>query len=336
MDERTRFRFSRRAVVLAGSAALLAILSAVGGAWYRSLSAHADPDYRPRVARAVFGPPAPLVFFDEGHRNVHKIAKTYAPFARLLGADGLRVRPLREPFSAASLAPARLLVIVNAKGPEGRDPESAFTPAEIDAIDAWVGRGGSLLLVADHTPFGAAAAPLARRFGVEMFDGEVFDETHSELGSGDRAQLVFDAAGDLLGDHPILSGRTTEERVERVVTFTGQALRAPKDATRLLRLPASAQDLPVLSIEMRESLFDWDRVTTFGEPVPTRGDCQALALVHGKGRVVVTGEAAFLTAQVRKGRAFGMARPYEGNQTFVLNTVRWLGGKLDHGAGRRF
>jgi hypothetical protein len=246
------------------------------------------------------------------------------------GDDGDHLRPLRELLSAEALGPARALVVVNAKGPTGHDPESAFSPREIDAVVEWVRAGGGLLLVADHTLFGSAAGDLSRRFGVAMMDGEVQDLEHADLSSGDPAQLVFDRAQGLLGAHPILEGRALDERVSRVVTFTGQSLAAPPGADRLLLLAPTAQDLPVLKVEMIETLFDWDRRTTFGDPIPTRGNCQAVALSWGQGRVVVAGEAALFSAQVRAGRRFGFTEPPgTQNEQFVLNAVRWLGGALD-------
>ena len=39
----------------------------------------------------------------------------------------------------------------------------AFTDAEAEAIDAWVSQGGSLLLVADHYPFGGYVQALSGR-----------------------------------------------------------------------------------------------------------------------------------------------------------------------------
>ena len=56
------------------------------------------------------------------------------------------------------------------------------------------------------------------------------------------------------------------------------------------------------------------------------GHCQALAMPVGKGRIVVCGEAAMLSAQVdlHSGLKFGMNVPGVDNRQFVLNTIRWL------------
>ncbi len=74
-----------------------------------------------------------------------------------------------------------ILVIANALG-EVSDGSMgpAFTSMECDAVRDWVRGGGSLLLIADHAPFGDAAAILAQRFGVEMGRGYVMDPKNSD------------------------------------------------------------------------------------------------------------------------------------------------------------
>jgi hypothetical protein len=92
--------------------------------------------------------------------------------------------------------------------------------------------GGALLLIADHAPFGSAAHELALRFGVDMGRSYVFDPRHSD---GNPTVLVFSTDNGLLGEHPVLSGRSAAERVQRVVSFTGQSLSVPGGAVALLK-----------------------------------------------------------------------------------------------------
>jgi hypothetical protein len=58
------------------------------------------------------------------------------------------------------------------------------------------------------------------------------------------------------------------------------------------------------------------------------GSSQGLAFTHGKGRVVVLGEAAMITAQKVEELRFGMQIPGNDNEAFALNIVRWLAGVL--------
>jgi hypothetical protein len=181
-------------------------------------------------------------------------------------------------------------------------------------------------------PFAEAVAPLARRFGIELLGGEVQDEVR-EPGTSDPAQLLFTREAGGLGRHPILEGRGPGERVDRVVTFTGSALRAPPPAVPLLRLAPTARDLVVLKIEVEPGLLGSTARTTLDGPFPTRGNCQAAAVAVGRGRVVVFGEAGVLTAQVdEEGRRFGLDWPGSHNRRLALNAVRWLGGALEGGA----
>ncbi|HSQ59439.1 MAG TPA: DUF4350 domain-containing protein, partial [Acidobacteriota bacterium] len=63
-------------------------------------------------------------------------------------------------------------------------------------------------------------------------------------------------------------------------------------------------------------------------PARPAGSAQGLALEHGRGRVVVLGEAAMLTAQVSRRKPFGMNLPDNDNARFALHVMRWLSGKL--------
>ena len=67
-----------------------------------------------------------------------------------------------------------------------------------------------------------------------------------------------------------------------------------------------------------------------GDSLPARpaGSAQGLALEYGRGRVVVLGEAAMLTAQVARRQPFGMNLPDNDNARFALHVMRWLSGRL--------
>jgi len=54
------------------------------------------------------------------------------------------------------------------------------------------------------------------------------------------------------------------------------------------------------------------------------GPLQGAAMTVGRGRVVVLGEAAMLTAQVDGGQRFGMNLTGIDNRQFALNVMHWL------------
>src|SRR5262249_54055914 len=146
----------------------------------------------------------PRVLFDEAHHNFHTAGGRYKPFAELIASDGYEVLPNRDTFTSKVLQRGDVLVIANALGdehmgqPEASNP--AFTNAECDAVRDWVKDGGSLLLISDHAPMGAAAECLAKRFDIIMSKGATSDPANSE---GDDTSLVFSRQNHLLGDHAI-------------------------------------------------------------------------------------------------------------------------------------
>jgi len=210
-----------------------------------------------------------------------------------------------------------VLVIANALGAEEIDDEGAdrpaFTDDEIAAVYDWVKSGGALLLIADHAPFGGAAAALGTMFGVDMSKGYTFDAVNALPCI--PSMLIFSRENKLLGPHPIFEGRNEKERVNRVLSFTGQSLKGPEGSTGILKLSDTAQDSP--NHEQKNM-------------VSAAGRSQALAFKVGKGRVVVQGEAAMLSAQISGQEKFKMGMNVEGydNKQYALNLIHWLSGLL--------
>ena len=118
---------------------------------------------------------------DEAHSNFHTATGQYRPFAALLGSDGYRVVAWTREFDTAALDGVGVLVISNARNMTallaGDISKPAFTEHECDVVRDWVRAGGSLLLIADHAPYGNAADNLAQRFGIAMGKGWAFERT---------------------------------------------------------------------------------------------------------------------------------------------------------------
>jgi hypothetical protein len=280
-----------------------------------------DPDFDPKVDKPAFREKQPAVLFDEAHHNFHTASGRYKAFADLITHDGYRVTPNPAKFTKESLKGCDVLVIANALGAERMaDPkaaEPAFTDQECDVVRDWVDAGGSLLLITDHAPMGAAAKNLGKRCGVQMSTGVTVDEKNYEP-SGNPSWLVFSRENKLLGDHPILKGRSERETIRRVTTFAGQSLKGPEGSVVLLKLSDTAED----------------RYRSKQNPVSAAGLAQGVAFRLGKGRVVVLGEAAVLSAQVVKRpgkdlRRLGMTFPGSDNRQLALNIMHWLSGLLD-------
>lgn len=129
------------------------------------------------------------VYIDAAHNNFHTADNRYKPFADLIRNDGYRVESFNSSFTSESLESVEILVISNPVSDRNTPEEnwvspihSAFTDAEIDALENWVHDGGSLMLIADHFPFPGAVEDLAARFGFQVDNGYNFDPNYfSEL-----------------------------------------------------------------------------------------------------------------------------------------------------------
>lgn len=319
----------------AGVAALLAAHVGAAGAQTQT----SDPDFDAAVERPAYPSNGPVVVIDEAHHNFHTATGRYRPFADLLRNDGYTVVAGTAALDREALQNVDVLVISNALPPPGAAPGTpALTDAESDAVRDWVSQGGSLLLVADHAPFGSAAEDLGRRFGVTMGKGWVWD--FREAGASIATRFVTSRANGLLGSHPVLRGRNVSEEVTDLKAFSGQSLGVPPGAAVLMRLSDTSRetrnraDLETIRAAVAGQAASVDEVIDeLSEPVG--GRAQGIALTFGQGRLVVLGEAAMLSAQVtrttdppRTTRA-GMNVPGYDNRQFALNTLHWLSRLFD-------
>lgn len=287
----------------------------------RQLPTEFDPGAVAEVERPSFPPgEGPRVYLDVAHFNHHKPELSYRPVVELLRRDGYRIRSWPTAFRRAALdsAGVDVLLIANATSEKNAEEEvggwklptpSAFTPEEVTELEAWVREGGGLLLIADHLPWGGAAASLAAAFGAEFHNGFARDTAQAPPD-------LFRRGEGTLRPHPVTDGRTPEERVDAVATFVGQAFRplestAGPDLEPLLVFPESG--VLFQPEAMREGLADAPRLGIGGW-------WQAAAGEHGSGRVALFGEAAMFRVLTAEG---GLPTGAQ-NARLVRNTLRWL------------
>jgi hypothetical protein len=276
-----------------------------------------DLNFRPPIENPAYPKgKGPVILVDEGHFNFHITSGRYVPFTEILKRDGYVVKPLNGTFHTDSLRKGNVLVIVTPLAERNKDIEkltlpiySAFTDEEIEAVKLWVFGGGSLFLIAEHMPFAGAVNRLAEVFGVSFSNGYVrgFRWSRSE--------------GEL-PDHPIINGRSEEERVDSVSSTAGSAFRSERPIEPLLILKAGA-----VSYET-EKVMEFTPQT---QKVSVEGWFRGAVLRFGKGRVAIFGEASMFTAQLRgpDQTPQGMNEPEnKGNVQFLLNIMHWLSGLL--------
>jgi len=312
----------------------------------------ADLSYRFQNPNPAFkSGTGPLIYMDSAHLNAHTAEGSYKPFVRLLIDDGYRVQTVAATIRGDVLTPCRVLVIANAQTETDMKDRSyphssAFSRDEINALIAWIRDGGSLLLIADHVPFSGAVSDLTTLLGVQFTDA--FVGPNEGLTSGNvvfgavdemlwrefsvRAKAPFEqlqrflADPGKLGSHPIIKGRSDQERISAVVSFAGSAFYPSTKIEPLLVLGPRAAALIPLRWNSPDSKPD-------EQPLfPVGGWLQGGALRLGQGRAVILGEAGMCTAQVAGPDKIpvGMNSSFAPqNAQFCLNVVHWLSGLLD-------
>lgn len=251
----------------------------------------------------------PVILVDAAHNNFHTLDNRYGPFGKLLRNDGYHLASNQETLTKAVLGKYRIFVISNPLDSSNTGnwqvpTPSAFSAAEISAINEWVKNGGRLLLIADHMPFAGAAQALAQSFGFEFFNCFAMDNRNRNL---ER----FYRSNQSLADNEITRG------VDTVVTFTGSAFKIPKGATPILALKNYTISMPRVAWQFEEDTPTLD----------SKGFYQGAYMKYGQGKIVVMGEAAMFTAQLAgpNQNRVGMNRPEaQQNCQLLLNIIHWL------------
>jgi hypothetical protein len=260
----------------------------------------------------------PIVLLDEAPFNFHTLGGRYYPFGQILSQDGYTVQPGTAAFTASYLDRARILVISNAladDGPWQLPAVPAFDPSEREVVKEWVRNGGSLFLIADHLPFGGAAADLASAFGFNWINGYAL--------RNDKGPEFFSRKAGTLSANVITNGAREAERVDSIQCFTGSAFLVPTDA---VPITAFSEDYRIF-LPQRAGVFN-DTTAWIDGRYFTNG----AFLSFGKGRVVAFGEAAMFSAQLQgpDRKPMGMNQHgAEQDPQLLLNIIHWLDHRLE-------
>ncbi|MBN2774850.1 MAG: hypothetical protein JXR31_11410, partial [Prolixibacteraceae bacterium] len=122
---------------------------------------------------------------------------------------------------------------------------------------------------------------------------------------------------------PVTEGRNKNESVQQIVSFTGEAFKIPSDATPILKF---TEKYVVL---LPDTAWVFDKNT---EIINAKGRCQGAFKKFGKGKIVVSGEAAMFSAQIagpQKIKAGMNREDAKENYKLLLNIIHWLDGRFD-------
>ena len=197
-------------------------------------------------------------------------------------------------------------------------PRTPFLAHEVDAIRSYLGRGGSLLLLADALQQSGLEG-LAREWGVVTGDDFVIDT--SGIGSLFGLDFTIPVVTTYDGGHPIVrhhrGGVMTFYELARSVGLDSAAVAAvPAAAAVLARTSSSSWAESDLSV-LRETGGGGERTVSLDD-ADRRGPVglgAAVADTVGGGRLVVFGDADFAS-----NRYFDA----QGNGDLALNAVSWL------------
>ena len=283
-----------------------------------------DTLYIPIVENPVYETgKGPLVYIDEAHHNVHTKESGYKAFSEALENDGYNIEALQEKVDSTTLKKCEVLVIANALNEINVDDwilptPSAFSNTEIKNITEWVENGGSLFLIADHMPMPGAASELASMFGFHFTNGVVFD-TITQIST-------FKRNTGSLENNLITNGKNEIEKINVITSFIGQGFQIPEDA------------ISVLTFDSRHLNYVSDTAMTFNANTKinsAEGWSQLAYKKYGRGKIIVSGEAAMFSAQIaiHKGKEVNMGmnnKEYApDNLQLLLNIIHWLDGNID-------
>jgi hypothetical protein len=224
---------------------------------------------------AAAGDKRPVVLFDQAHGE-RFLPQQEAPLALselgdLFFAQGFQIRIAQELLTPASLAAVDAVVISG--------PFAPFAPQEIDALYAFVERGGHLTIMLHVAP---VVTPLLARFDVVHSNGVIREEAAAQI-AGEA--LNFHVAH--LSKEPLFSG---------IAHFAVYGCWALASEGEFARIAARSGNKSWIDLNLDRSYSERDAMQSFG--VVALGEV-------GKGDFVIFGDDAifqnrFLTGANRQ------------------------------------
>jgi hypothetical protein len=204
----------------------------------------------------------PVVLFDEAHGEqffaLQEGTLALTELGKIFTAQGFTIRSAKEPLTPAVLAEVDAVVISG--------PFAPFTPEEVDALYAFVEKGGRVSIMLHVAPI---ISQLLARFDVVHSNGVIREEAAAQI---DGEAINFHVTR--LEEEPLFSG------IDHFAVYGGWAL---VSEGKLARLVASSGDKSWIDLNKDRSYSEQDAMQTFG--------IIALGEV-GKGNFVIFGDDA--------------------------------------------
>jgi len=260
----------------------------------------------------------PKILIDEVHNNGTRLKSSFAVLSKVLIKDGYNLQPQNQNKFEHEILNLKVLVIIDPLATQNIDKwelptPSAFDKREIKAINKFVKKGGSLLLVVDHMPFSGASQKLAQSFGVDFINGFAIDTVQWDL-------TKFNRNNNSLKQHAIINGRNYSEKIFEIGSYFGQCFTySNSNLVPLLEFT----DKNIVCYEPKKA-WRFDSKTKIRSAL---GLYQGIAGEYGKGRIVILGDSSFVGAYLigQNSRPIGMnSIEVKDNFQFILNIFHWL------------
>jgi ABC-type uncharacterized transport system involved in gliding motility auxiliary subunit len=199
-------------------------------------------------------------------------------------------------------------------------PRSDFLASELLSLDAYLRRGGALLVLLDPGAAPGLAAFL-RRYGVIVGDEVVLD-AQNRLFAGDFLTMVVRQPSR---SHPVTARLQAEPLMSQIRPVSAGSGENVLASGEVLRTAAASWRTPDASV-LRTGAGEFVRGRDTRGPVPVGASAVLSAAGRRTSRILVYGDSDF---------ASNFFLDYLGNRDLLLNSVNWLTGERRLIASRR-
>lgn len=285
-----------------------------------------DTDFHNRMLKVVR--PPRVAYFTSGHGERDYGAQsqdgraTLAEFRALLESQGFSIERLglAEGSGAAIPENANLLVVAG--------PTQAFMSSELDAIRAYLGRGGRMLVTIDPEE-AAASKALTDLLGVKVGTTAIASDKNL-VRLSDRGESNYYWGSNTTAAHDSITTLSKATGRLPLVFIAAGSVTKLAEAPSLLTFSPTLRSMPEAWDDLNRNgkLDEGEKRETLDLAVAIEGPYGSAKTEDGKNitaRVIVAGDSDLA--------ATGILSGVPGNQAYFIDGVRWLVGEDKQVAG---